>query len=871
MARFHRWFSVWLALVISACQILAASGEENREYRAAAASLAGGFWDRAEKEFADFIAKYPQSVHLAEAVLRQAQAQFRQRKYAELIALLTAGLPKAGILADQYLYWLAEAQFHTTHYTAAADNFGQVARGFTNSPVRLEASVGEAASLMSLGRWEQVAELLTKPDGAFRQAMVVKPDSEHSARGLLLLAEAEFNRKRFAEAEVALTSPTSASLKPELAWRRQFLLCQVQDAAGRTNEALVGTTNLVALAGGSPRRELLPESIAFRASLLERHGQLEEAKAAYGLNLTTNAPPERQRQALAKTAEIALMQGSLDQAIQRIVEFLQQFSNSPATDIALLTLGELYLHQSPPLVPQALTNFDGLINMYSNSALIGKAQLGRGWCFWISTNIPASAEAFRVAAERLPPSEELAVARFKLADALFVQKDFAGALQNYRVAEEVAATWPRVKETLLAQSLYQILRSSLELKETAVASNAMRQILQSYPNNPVADRSVLLVAQAFADLNQPDQARALFGEFVEKFPDSDLRPDVELALAYTLEQKSDWPAAISLYENWLGRFTTNRLRPQAEFYRALANFRAGNETNAFTMFTNFVTVFPANELAPKAQWWVADYHHRAGDLLNAEINYKLLYQKWPASDLAYKACMAAGQVAVARPDYLAAIEHFTNLTLNPNPDCPTGLVVRAKFGYGGALMLLNPGETNKTSNLELAVQVFNTIQQENPGTETAAQAWGEIGKCYLQLAARDPRHYESASNAFQQVVSSPQAGFTARSQAKVALGVVAESQAAQKTGPEKSTLLTQALGHYLDAFFYEKILRDGEQPDWFWVRKAGQEAARVAESLEEWSQALTIYQSLQKLLPPLQGALEKKIARVQEQLATEKK
>jgi hypothetical protein len=45
----------------------------------------------------------------------------------------------------------------------------------------------------------------------------------------------------------------------------------------------------------------------------------------------------------------------------------------------------------------------------------------------------------------------------------------------------------------------------------------------------------------------------------------------------------------------------------------------------------------------------------------------------------------------------------------------------------------------------------------------------------------------------------------------------------------------------------------------------------VAESLEEWSQALTIYQSLQKLLPPLQGALEKKIARVQEQLATEKK
>ena len=873
MARFCPGLLVWLTLLLSASRLAAASGEENREYRAAAASFAAGFWDRAEREFAEFISKYPQSEHLPEALLRQGQAQFKQRKFGEMIALLTANQPKAGSLADQYLYWLAEAQFENANFPAAAADFGTVARSFTNSPVRLEASVGEAASLASLKQWEQVAELLAKPDGAFRQAMAAKPDSEPAARGLLLLAEAQFNLKRYAEAEAALVTPPTANSKSELAWRRQYLLCQVQFAAGRTNEALYGTTNLVTLAQASPRRELLPESIAFRADLLERHGNLDEAKAAYGLNLTTNTPPERQRQALAKIAQIALMQNRLDETIQRIVEFLQQFTNSPATDVALLTLGELYLKKSPPLVPQALTNFDRLILAYTNSAFIGKAQLGRGWCFWISNNIPAAAEAFKVAVERLAPSEDLAVARFKLADALFVQKDFTGALQNYRVAQEVAANWPRVKETLTAQSLYQVVRSGLELKDVAVASEAMRQMLQSYPNNPVADRSVLLVAQAFADLNEPDQARALFGEFVEIFPESELRPDVGLALAHTLEQKSDWPAVIGLYEKWLSRFATNRLlRPQAEFYRALAYFRAGNETNAFTLFTNFVAQFPTNELAPKAQWWVADYYDRQGGEFNlsAEAGYKLLFQTWPSSPLAYEARMMAGRVAIDRRDYPAAIEHFTNLTLNPSPNCPTNLIVQAKFGYGSALMLLNPGETNKAANLELAIQVFNTIQQQNPGTETAAQAWGEIGKCYLQLAAQDARHYESASNAFQQVVISLQASFTARAQAKVAQGAVAESQAAQKTAGEKTTLLKQALSHYLDAFFYEKILRDGEQPDWFWVKKAGQEAARVAESLEEWSQALNVYQSLQKLLPPLRGTYEKKIARAQEQLASEK-
>jgi outer membrane protein assembly factor BamD (BamD/ComL family) len=869
MARLCSWLIVWLTLFCSASRLVAAAGEETRDHRAAMASLTGGFYDRAEREFAEFIVKYPQSEHVPEAVLRQAQAQFRQRKFDETIALLTANQPKAGALADQYLYWLAEARFSNGNYAAAANDFGKVAWGFTNSPVRLEASVGEAAALASLKQWVQVAEALTKPDGAFRQASAAKPESEHAARGWLLLAEAQFTLNRFAEAEAALASPTAPGLLPELAWRRQYLLCQVHYAAGRTNEALFGSTNLLTLAQATGRRELLPESIAFRADLLVGYGSLDEAKAVYGFNLTTNAPPERQRQALAKIAEIALMQNLLEETIQRIEQFLEQFTNSPAMDVALLALGELYLKQASPLVPQALTNFDRLIVGFTKSSFVPKAHLGRGWCFWISNNIPAAAEAFQIAADRLPPSEDQAVARFKFADALFAQKHFAAALTNYRAAQVIAAKWPRVKETLTVQSLYQVLRSSLELKEVTVASEAMRHLLQFYPNDPVADRSVLLVAQAFADLNEPDQARALFGEFVEKFPESELRADVELALAHTLEQQSDWPAVMDLYEKWLGRFATNRLRPQAEFYLALANFRAGNETNAFNLFTNFVVQFPTHDLAPKAQWWVADYYDRQGSELNlsAEAGYKLLFQTWPASPLAFEARMSAGRVALARPDHMAAIEHFTNLTLNPN--CPPALKVRAKFGYAGALMLLNPVETNKTANLELAMQVLNTIQQENSGTETAAQAWGEIGKCYLQLAAQDARHYEAASNAFQQVLLSPNASYATRSQARVALGVVAESQGALKTGVEKTALLKFALGQYLDAFFYEKTLRDGEQPDWFWVKKAGQEAARIAETLGEWSQALNVYQSLQKLLPPLQASLEKKIMRAREQLALE--
>ena len=112
------------------------------------------------------------------------------------------------------------------------------------------------------------------------------------------------------------------------------------------------------------------------------------------------------------------------------------------SDLALLTLGELRLKEyaalraggaktekpeplaaSTNLLQQALSHFDRIINVFTNSEFFGKAHLDRGWCFWAQGRIPESKAAFQIAAERLPVSEDQAVARFKLADAQYEQKD----------------------------------------------------------------------------------------------------------------------------------------------------------------------------------------------------------------------------------------------------------------------------------------------------------------------------------------------------------------------------------------------------------------------------------------------------------------
>lgn len=892
MVMVRRWWLLGLLLLVSGGQLRAATPAETQAFRAATNALNDGFLDRAERELGEFVTNYPASEYLTEVTVLQAQAQIQQSKFAEAIALLTERLPQADKRADEYLYWIGEAQYRSLNYLAAAETFGKLIATFPQSERRLAASVSEAAAHVELGQWTNAVALLRKPEGAFQQAAAGNVGNELAARGFLLWGEAELQQGNHAGAEAALQPVKDAQLKPELNWRRQYLLCRIHLKVNRTQEALLASDELLTVARFTKRPDLIGESVALRASIFERLGDLGKAAAFYELNLAPETSVERQRQALAKIVELALAQNQLPTAVQRLEKFLGSYTNAPATDMALLTLGELQLRQhvtlagtnapagGAPLTNQlqlALASFDRLINGFTNSSLIGKAQLGRGWCYWLAGQMPASAEAFKAAATQLTPSADLAVARFKLADALFAQNDFAGALENYRGALAVAADWPRAQAELTAPALYQALRAGLKLNDRAAASEFLRRILEFAPGSKVAADSLLLTGRGFADAGEPEQAQALFKEFLEKFPEAEDRPAVELLLAGALEQKGEWAPAIAQYDSWLERFPTNGLRPQAEFSRATAHFYAGNETNAYAAFTNFVARFATNALAPVAQWWVADYHWRRGEFADAELNFKLIFQTWRSSELAYQAGMMAGRAAVGWRNYQNASNHFTRLTSDTN--CPVNLRIEATLAYGGALMLLSPAETNKLANFEEAIRVFGTLPQLYPGTPSAAQAWGEIGNCYLQLAVRDSSAYLAASNAFHQVTNAPQAGVALRSQATVGLARVAEGLAGQKAGNEKAALLKLARDHYLDVF-YAKHLREGETRDLFWIKEAGLGALRVVESFmtanvagsrEEWQQVKRLCETMQELLPPLRPRLERIIAKAREQLPPDEK
>jgi len=233
-------------------------------------------------------------------------------------------------------------------------------------------------------------------------------------------------------------------------------------------------------------------------------------------------------------------------------------------------------------------------------------------------------------------------------------------------------------QSLGNRALYQSLRASMALTNTAAAEDTMERILKLYPVSEETGNSLLLMGEYLAELSQPTNALAVFQRFEEIFPIRRCDRRWKLAIAHTCEQEQNWPAAIGKYEKWLADFPTNALQPQADYALARANYQAGNETNAFILLTNFVAQFPTNGLAPLASGgWLNIFSARA--ITGSGKNYKLsIKTSRPMTSLARandgrsRRRGAAGLFG-RHSDYFTKLEEDTN--------CLMKLRVQATFAH----------------------------------------------------------------------------------------------------------------------------------------------------------------------------------------------
>jgi TolA-binding protein len=866
--------AIFLALFLAGpASSSAQSRQELQDYGRATNMFVNGMSSAAESALDRFVTTYTNSTLRTNAVLYLARSRIGLSNYTAALDLLQGEMANSGKLGADFVYWMAQAYYGMGQYTNVIERCAFLLQNYSSAapPLPLRATLLQARAWAELTNWTSLISLLSQPGGVFQAAAKGGQNDPDVVGGYFLLGEACLNQKQDQAAEEILGKINTNGLGHHLQWQRQDLLCRVFLEEGRLEEALEGSTNLLAFLPLASQ-EQRASTWFLRGEILERTNQVTEALQAYSNNLAGAWPAEVKLRALDKTINLKLRQEPSSNTVQWLEDFIQQRTNEPALEeVAHFHLGDLklkaYFAAPPPdtnvappadtnLLFSAVTNLD-LVTNSSDAELLGRAALDRGWCDWARGDFAGASNHFFQAVTRLPFSESQAVALLKLGDACFRLTNYAAAVLHYdRLIHDYGAT-PGVTNGLFDIALYQLVQANTRLGHEEAARAAAREIFDRFPVSGFGEQSLLLLGE-----NSPTTrtARATFEELLGKYPGTGLGPQVQLAIARTYEQEGDWTNAFNSYTNLEGSpdFATNALRPRVEFSIALDCAKAGLESNALSRMSNVVSLtnlFPGDFNEALAQNWIGNHHMNHGNYSDADYAFQELANPkyFPnAGDLAWEARLNAGRAAFNHQDLPGASNDFFLVAANTN--APAALQAEGYFQLGYTDFQL--WEHNRTNEnlLTAAIAALRKVADSSPSNFLATLAVGQLGNCFLEWADLNKTNVNNYTNAipfFKTVLldtNNLPADITARSQAEYGLGLIAERQEQTQ----------EALRHYCNVVFDT----DTEHADPYWVKEAGVKAAALCEARKDWQGAIAVYRQVQEVVPSLHDAMQKKIDQI---------
>jgi TolA-binding protein len=805
-----------------------------------------------------------------DAAMRAFDASMFARAATELEAMIQQfpDSPLKPAALERAAFARGEAGLAAGQFKPAAEAFSAFLKDYPASTNRLRGALREAYALQKAGDLAAVKARLEAGDGVFQMAVkATESPRELVFAGWHLLAEARLGLGDAVGALAALESGKDSARTPEAQWQRERLRHDAARTAGKGEERLAAAEALLGLAVSldAVRRA---EATSLAARAMEAVGQADRAEALWERNSEASLPAEYQREAVLRIAERLMGRQELAKSRARLERFLTGRPLEPVWHPVRLALGQVLFRQyaaargTVPLpaevaaLPgQILGHVDAILTNQPTAELIGPVQYLRGWCLWEegvgvggAERLKESEAAFRVAAALLPVSAEQATARFKLGDVALLRKEPEAALTNYLAVAEGYAGDAMVGKELRPFAWQQAVVSAIAATNASAASRAMERLLATSPDAEISGKSALLVGQSLMRQGEGGQGRELLSRFAERFPEAGVTAEVRLALAEGYLADRQWTNVLRELDGWVTRYTNHPALPRAEYDRAMATAEAGMATNAVEQFRTLAQRFATNPLSQTAQLWLGDHFFNQGDFAQAELACigVITNVHWKGTRAVQQARLKAGQAALERRRATNAVEYLLDL-LNDRTSAEEERAP-AYFYLGEARLMETPGTNTPLSSFASALEAFQGAARFTNAPIVIA-AWGRMAYCHLQMGAQTPVSYMRASELYQRVADSPQAGVAARAKARIGLGIASERMAVGKPIVEATELLERALKNYLDVVLGSGFLRPGESVPPRILEEAGDAAGRLLEERRRFGEAAGLYELLGRELP----------------------
>jgi len=848
----------WMAGVVLGLSVFAADGPDQVAFDAALRSFSIGAFARAAEEFTAFAGQHPDSALKPEALRRALYAQ-------------------------------GEAEAGRGDFPAAQKTFGLYLSQFPGSDLALHASVRQADALLRSGQAKEAAALLDQPEGSFRKALDQGKPADLLWTGSMLAAQAHLGAGDWERARKAVAAAAPWAQSAAARWDRLRLEIRILETGRQVEPAIAAAKELRRVADSEGLAARRPESSAVLGRLLMAAGQGKRAVAPLEENLAPTVPAAFRVEAIGLLADWWVSQGQLAQSRERLESVLTGLGADGSSAALRLRLGQVHLREylarrSAPSVGsataesnvslnRAVSELEKAASLNPPPEVRGALALALAWCRWeeaiAGNSKPLMTQAlagFQSALPLLPSSStERLVARYKAADASAWLGDPASALAGYLEVADAVAERPTARDAWMPMALEQAVVAAIASTNAPAGESSLRRLLAQPQAATRAGQSVLWLGSSLARQGSGEQGRGLFQDYLKRFPDSAVRPEVELELAMLGLHDERWADSVTELRRWLAAHPQHSGAVRAGFHLAYALSRSGDPAAAMAQFSELAAKNPSDPGTLSAQLWLAGRFFEQQDYLQAgQASAALLTNaavRTVRGDTWYRAKLWAAEAGRKLQNFDSAAEHYREL-INDKV-APPEIQSAALFHYG-ELLQAKPVESggDPLSRYRLALEAFTRVL-EFTNSPYVAPALGMMGNCHFQLSTLNPADYTRAADLYLRAAKLPGAGVETRCRAWLGYAAVNRKMSELRSGTESGEFLERSIQAGLDVAL-GKILSPGEKVSADILTEAARSTGEVLERLGRTGEAAGLYEHVARELPAVAATWGQRARRIRE-------
>ncbi len=329
----------------------------------------------------------------------------------------------------------------------------------------------------------------------------------------------------------------------------------------------------------------------------------------------------------------------------------------------------------------------------------------------------------------------------------------AAATKDYRAIIETTDD-PHEKAEyalLLAELYYSLERYQEAIEQTQAVIDADFEDSVSGRGYLLEERAYFVMGDAYARLEDHEQARRVFSEALVRFLRSSLRSDLVFGKAVSAFALGDNEEAIPLLQEFVAQYGDNPNLENAFYFLAYAQMRLTNFEEAAEWFGRLVIRFPASEVAAEALFQRGESLFNLSRYEEAATAYKKVLDEYPRSEFVDNAIYNLGWCDFELDRQEEAVAQFVDL-LDRFPE--SLFAPSAQFTLGDYYF--------NQEEYERAASAYEKVITDHANSEMVVQAQELLGElkeiqAYLKyeeaMALFDQQEYDRAARALLEVVT----------------------------------------------------------------------------------------------------------------------